>query len=97
LAEAEQNIFALRIRPNLVKALSNFGVLLARTIGQIKPSRNLNKSYALIRNEGAVFNLGTLYTARGDYKRAIPYPNGRRFSSVSLSCENQLTLYCPHS
>src|SRR5262249_42196978 len=64
---------ALRLKPNLVSALSNFGVLLARTN---RTSEAIAKFEEVLRidpkHERASFNLGTLYAARGDYTRAVP-------------------------
>src|SRR6185295_7255079 len=49
--EAEKEYAAaLRLKPNLVSALSNLGVLLARTIAPPKRSRSLKRSSSSIRD-----------------------------------------------
>ena len=73
-AEAEKQYeAALRLKPRLVGALSNLGVLLARTN---RTSEAIAKFEEVVRldpkHERAIFNLGALYAARGDYKRAVP-------------------------
>ena len=73
-AEAEKQYdAALRLKPRLVSALSNLGVLLARTN---RTSEAIAKFEEVLRidpkHERAIFNLGALYAARGDYKRAVP-------------------------
>ena len=64
---------ALRLKPKLVSALSNLGVLLAKTN---RGTEAIAKFEEVLRidpkHDGAIFNLGALYAARGDYKRAVP-------------------------
>jgi Flp pilus assembly protein TadD len=72
---AEQEyVAALQLKPGLVMALSNFAVLLAR---MNRVAEAIQKFETVLRsdprNDIATFNLGALYAARGDYKRAIPF------------------------
>src|SRR6185503_3248082 len=73
-ADAEREYqTALKLKPNLVSALTNFGVLLARTN---RPTEAIAKFEEVLRIDPqhgrAIFNLGALYAARGDYRRAVP-------------------------
>ena len=63
----------MRLKPKLVSALSNLGVLLAKTN---RTTEAIAKFEEVLRidpkHEKAIFNLGALYAASGDYKRAVP-------------------------
>ena len=73
-ADAEKEYgAALRLQPKLVSALSNLGVLLAKTNRTAEAIAKFEEVLQIDpKHDGAIFNLGALYAARGDYKRAVP-------------------------
>ena len=90
-ADAEKEYgAALRLKPKLVSALSNLGVLFARTN---RTTEAIAKFEEVLRidpkliDEKAIFNLGALYAASGDYKRAVPLP-GKSRRPDALSCRD---------
>lgn len=73
-AEAEKEYRAvLRQNPRTVPALANLGVLLTKTNRPDEAVKTFEKTLILQPgHQQAAFNLAAIYSARGDYKKALP-------------------------